>query len=101
MKIEISEYGAFVLKEVFNGIMLDTKEGNQIGICMRDDTLEINVLPKGYIEDYSDSNWYRVNMQEGTIDLMGKASILLYDDPAKMSPTTPQSGDGESPPLII
>lgn len=44
--------------------MLETSEGNTIGICMRDDTFEISVNPTG---EYK-GNWWRVNMQDGTIE---------------------------------
>ena len=54
-----------VLKEIYNGITLETKEGNQISICMRDDTFEINVMPKD-----KDKNWFRVDMQKITINKM-------------------------------
>lgn len=64
MKIEIDESGTLVLKEVFSGVALETAEGNRIGVCMRDDTMEINVLPKGATE----SSWHRVNMQTGEIN---------------------------------
>lgn len=65
MKIEIDDE-EFVLKEVFSGVGLVTSEGNSIGVCMRDDTLEINVMPGGV----STQNWWRVNMQTGTIERM-------------------------------
>jgi len=63
MKIDVTENGIIVLKEVFSGVLLETEEGNGIGVCMRDDTLEINVIPKGSLVD----NWWRVNMQTGQI----------------------------------
>jgi hypothetical protein len=63
MKIDVGEHHNIRLKEVFTGVLLETEEGNAIGVCMRDDTLEINVLPKGRNED----NWWRVNMQTGRI----------------------------------
>lgn len=68
MKIELSKDGYIVLKEVYNGIMLETAEGHRLGICMRDDTFEINVLPKG------DKNycWQRVNMKTKNITRMSK-----------------------------
>ena len=62
LKIEV-ENGGLVLKEVFSGILLETEEGNQIGICMRDDTFEINVIPKGSKE----RNWHHVDMQTASI----------------------------------
>lgn len=66
MKVEVDEQGSIVLKEVFSGVLLETEEGNKIGICMRDDTFEINVLPKGY----PNFCWHRVNMQDRTIKKM-------------------------------
>lgn len=68
MKIDIDQYNNLRLKEVFSGILLETEEGNQIGICMRDDTLEINVCPAGQ----DTNNWWRVNMQTGEIEKMTK-----------------------------
>ena len=66
MKIDIDQHNNLRLKEVFSGILFETEEGNAIGVCMRDDTLEINVLPGGENSD----NWWRVNMQTGSIENM-------------------------------
>lgn len=66
MKITVDEHREIVLKEVFSGVGLETSEGNAIGVCMRDDTFEINVIPKGSEK----RNWWRVNMQKGTIEKM-------------------------------
>lgn len=66
MKIDTDQYNNIRLKEVFSGILLETEEGNSIGVCMRDDTLEINICPNGENGD----NWWRVNMQAGTIEKM-------------------------------
>jgi len=68
MEIDIlgSMGGVLRLKKIFNGVMLETEEGNQVGICMRDDTVEINVRPKGS----GANNWWRVDMQTGTIGRM-------------------------------
>jgi len=63
MKIE-ARGNDIVLKEVYSGVLLETSKGNSIGICMRDDTFEINVIPKGSKE----RRWHRVNMQSGTIE---------------------------------
>jgi hypothetical protein len=73
MKIDIDQDNSLRLKEVFFGILLETEEGNQIGICMRDDTLEINVCPKSKNTD----NWWRINMQAGIIEQMGMANQVL------------------------
>lgn len=66
MVIEVDEHGTLVLKEIYNGVMLETSEGNRIGICMRDDTFEINVCPKDQ-RAIQPSNWWRVDMQRGNI----------------------------------
>ena len=65
MKIKVSETGELVLREIYSGVLLETAEGNAIGVCMRDDTLEINVLPK----DAQGNRWFRVDMQTRTIEL--------------------------------
>jgi hypothetical protein len=59
MKLETNQDGTIVLKEVFSGILMETGEGNRVGICMRDDTFEINVIPKGE----QVGRWHRVDMQ--------------------------------------
>ena len=64
MKIDVNENGDIVLKEVYSGILLETSEGNRIGICMRDDTFEINVMPAGT----EDSDWFIVNMTNLSIE---------------------------------
>ena len=68
MIIDIDQHNKLRLKEVFSGVLLETSEGNQIGVCMRDDTLEINVCPAGKNTD----NWWRVNMHTGEIKRMLK-----------------------------
>jgi len=57
MKIDVdydSKDRGLVLKEIYN----------RIGICMRDDTFEFNVLPKG-----AEGNaWHRINMQTREVE---------------------------------
>jgi hypothetical protein len=55
-----------VIKEVYRGAYIETRNGNRIGFCMRDDTIELNVIPK----DSPNSKWFRVNMEELTVDPM-------------------------------
>jgi hypothetical protein len=43
MKISVTEKYDIQLEEVYNGVILKTKEGNTVGICMRDDTFEFTV----------------------------------------------------------
>jgi len=66
VKIDVDEDRNIRLREVFNGVKMETAEGNAIGVCMRDDTLEINVMPGGK----HTGNWWRVNMQTGQIESM-------------------------------
>lgn len=66
MRVEVSEDRSIVFKEVYSGFGLKTSEGNFIGICMRDDTFEINVMPKGAEKH----KWFRVNMQKRTVEEM-------------------------------
>ncbi len=63
MKITLDEDYTIVLKEVYGGLALETSEGNRISICMRDDTFEINVIPKD-----GESRLFRVDMQNLTIE---------------------------------
>lgn len=57
MKLSIDEDRTFVIEEVFNGAVIKTEEGNRIGFCLRDDTVELNVLPAS-----GGSRWFRVDM---------------------------------------
>ena len=75
MKIEVGENREIVLKEVYSGVLLETIEGNKIGICMRDDTFEINVIPKGGMK----SVWHGVDMKTANIYYMG-GSVDESDD---------------------
>jgi len=61
-----TENDTILLEDVFSGVLLRQPDGNEVGICMRDDTFEINVIPKGS----KTPCWYRVNMQARTIEPM-------------------------------
>jgi len=74
MKIEVAEDYTIVLKEVFSGVCLEQPDGNRVGICMRDNTFEISVMPKGpdgSIE-YKEIGHFRVNMETLKIEKMGQ-----------------------------
>lgn len=60
MVVSVNEHGDLVLEEVYNSVILKTSEGNEIAICMRDDTFEMTVVGSG--------KWHRVNMQTGDIE---------------------------------
>lgn len=67
MKItEDKDDGAPVIREVYSGAYIETSEGNRIGFCLRDDTVEINVLGKGP----NQQAWHRVNMETLSIEPM-------------------------------
>ena len=66
MKISVDQDGHMVAEELFVGLLLKTEEGNTVGVCMRDDTIELSVNPGG---EYTE-NWWRVNMQKGTVEKM-------------------------------
>lgn len=68
MKITVDEDGSLVIGEVFSGAFIETAEGNRMGFCLRDDTIEFNVLPKGIKK--GDLRWFRVNMQTRDVDEM-------------------------------
>ena len=68
MKITTDEDGAIVIGEVFSGAYIETSEGNRIGFCLRDDTIEFNVMPKDSKE--KDCRWFRVNMQTREVEDM-------------------------------
>lgn len=44
MKVEVDERGSIVLKEAYVGVLFETAEGNQYGVCMRDDTIEVTAV---------------------------------------------------------
>ena len=45
MKINVDEDGDIVLGEVFNGAYIETADGNLLGFCLRDDTVELHIIP--------------------------------------------------------
>ena len=77
MKIDVDEDRSMVLKEVYSGAYIETSEGNRLGFCMRDDTVEFNVIPAG-----SDrTQWFRVNMQTLEVEKMGHEDETPVRDP--------------------
>ena len=57
------EFPGIRIREVFSGLILETSDGNRLGICMRDDTMEMNIMPDGK----HTNNWWRIDMQKGEI----------------------------------
>ena len=44
MKIEVGEQNEILLTEVYSGVSLKTKDGEVLGICMRDSGFEFNYM---------------------------------------------------------
>jgi hypothetical protein len=59
MKISVSEDGSLILEEVYNSVILRTSEGNELALCMRDDTIEMKTVKS--------DKWHRANMESGDI----------------------------------
>ena len=89
MKVTTDENGDIVLKEIYSGVFLETSEGNRIAVCMRDDSFEINVLPKGS----EGSQWHHVDMETGLIapEAAGTPKVPDPDGSSETSPS-PQMG---------
>ena len=68
MKISTDEHGDILLEEVYSGIGMKTKEGEFLGVCMRDTGFEFNYLTKEQ-QDRGESNWWTA--QDGTIKKLG------------------------------
>ena len=64
MKITNNEQGNFVLEEVYNGVEFITKDGEILGICMRDSGYEFNY----------EGTWYEA--KNGVIKLLCGKSVI-------------------------
>jgi len=60
-----------LLQEIYCNTVLETAEGNRVAICMRDDTIEFNIIKL--------NKWCRINMSTGDISLMDKESAKLEE----------------------
>lgn len=66
MEIEINENREIVLKKVYNGIKLETSDGEFMGICMRDTGFEFNY----------NGIWYEA--KSGILDILDKSKIINH-----------------------
>lgn len=73
MKIGIDEQSVIKLTEVYEPVRLMTNEGNEISVCARDDTFEINVCPNGS----NTNNRWRINMKNGNIESLKYRDIIV------------------------
>ena len=57
-KYDATEEDSYLsLQEIYCNTVLETEEGNQIVVCMRDDTIEFSVV--------GSDKWYRADMRLG------------------------------------
>lgn len=80
MEVDTAEDGTPIIKKVYSGAFIETSEGNRIGFCMRDDTIEFNILPIS-----GGAKWFRVDMQNLRVDPMdafGTTGQKQNPDPA-------------------
>jgi len=66
MKIDVDQDGTLVFRDVFNSVIFETLEGEQLIVCMRDGAFEIAVLdtsiknPPNY-PDAKHYQWYKAS----------------------------------------
>ena len=69
MKIEVTQGGNILLKEVFNSVLFETVEGQKIAVCMRDGGFEIGITDLA-AKPGAQLHWYRA-MDGAIVQLMG------------------------------
>ena len=67
MKIEVDENRDILLKEVFNGVGLETRDKEFFGICMRDTGFECTYK--------ADGRTIHFEMKHGKLDITGESNI--------------------------
>lgn len=67
MKVEVKE-NQIILKEVYNSITLETREGKQLHICMRDMGFEMKI---------DDGDWHLLTNES---DFLKKAMGMVYNE---------------------
>ncbi len=84
MKIDVTENGTIRLKEVFNSVLFETEEGEELVVCMRDGGFEIGVrdmLAKSSKGKEAEKyySWYRVMNGEITPMICSNVDISPCD----------------------
>jgi hypothetical protein len=86
MKVTTNEQGVIQLEEVFNGIILKTKDGEEMSICMRDSGFEFRYqgeryfAKEGYVEPFKTSS--RGNL---LVDQRHEEEDLIAPGPAHLA----------------
>lgn len=78
MRIEVNSEGGLLAKEVFSGLVLETEQGNMLTVCMRDDTVEMQVVGTG--------RWFRADMDTGQIYEMARTQAVDGSPPETEMP---------------
>ena len=74
MKIEANDKGEIILKEVYSGVGLETRDGEFMGICMRDTGFEFTYQGKNY------------SAQNGVVSLVNSTPVQVVKKPPIKDP---------------
>lgn len=87
MKIDVTEEYNIRLRDVFNGVLFETDEGEKLGVCMRDGGFEISVKDTS-IKSMGGEEYYN------TYSIMGGVIRRLDNQPCSdCSNTDPKGKD--------
>ena len=101
MKVTTNEQGVIQLEEVFSGIILKTKDGEEMSICMRDSGFEFNYqgewyfAKEGFVEPFKRSS--RGNLlvdqlhKEEDTYAPGPGHLTRMSEKNRYTPTDPQT----------
>lgn len=83
-QVDVEGSMCIALKEVYDGVLMETAEGNRIAVCMRDDTFEIAVLGN---KKQPILSIHRVNIMSGDILPLNSDGVVqkFKFDPLGMS----------------
>lgn len=72
MKISVDEERNIVLEEVYLGVLFKTKEGEELGVAMRDGAFEIYVLDTSVKSPTNERYTKNYRVGGGVVEEMGK-----------------------------
>ena len=83
MKVTVNQDNTIQLEEVFNSIVLKTKDGEEVAICMRDSGFEFKYqgewyfAKEGYVEPFHKSvrgNYLVEQKHDGSVDCVPQSN---------------------------
>lgn len=74
MKVRTDAEAGMIIEELFEGVMLETREGNKLGVCQRDFGYEIHLFGKQQFGPI-----FFVNLETREITRVGKERTKLTD----------------------